>query len=114
MTTVVDDLIELKRLAPEHGDGGTDLSGLQTAEELYAWLITCARQDDQDEGHAVELFARHSGATAAEVRRIAGVLKALGYAVASDRLLQIAGRRKHDLRPLWSRARTGRHAAMIA
>jgi hypothetical protein len=95
------DLVELKRLdaaMPEHG--GTDLSGLQTAAELYAWLVTTARSDHESEGDVVELFARHSGATAPEVRDIAAVLRRLGYRDAADRLSWLAGQRRHDLRPL--------------
>lgn len=99
--SVSSDLIELKRMeavAPEHG--GMDLSGLQTAEELYAWLITCARAEGGDEGDIVELFAQFSGATAPETRAVASVLRRLGYVVASDRLRRIAGKRRHDLRAL--------------
>jgi len=95
------DLVELKRIEPampEHG--GSDLSGLQTAAELYAWLVTTARADDESESDTVELFARHSGATAPEVRDIAAVLRRLGYAVAADRLASIAGRRRLDLKPI--------------
>jgi hypothetical protein len=101
MTISAADLEELKRteaVMPEHG--GIDLSGLHTATELYAWLITTARADGEDEGDVVELFARHSGATAPELRSIAKTLNRLGYAVASDKLSQLAGKRRHSLRPL--------------
>jgi hypothetical protein len=101
MTVKAADLAELQKLEqamPEHG--GIDLSGLQTAAELYAWLITTARADHESEGDTVELFARHSGATAREVRDIAAVLRRLGYRDAADRLSWLAGQRRHDLRPL--------------
>jgi hypothetical protein len=95
------DLAELQRLeAASPQDGGTDLSASQTAIELYAWLVANARLDQADEADTVELFARFSGATAGEVRAIATTLRRLGYVVASDRLRQIAGRRKRDLAPL--------------
>jgi hypothetical protein len=94
------DLAELRRLEAAAPQSGSDLSALQTAEELYAWLITCARQDGDDEGDKAELFARFSGATAPEVRDVACTLRRLGYRSAADRLFHIAGRRKHDLRPL--------------
>jgi hypothetical protein len=95
------DLAELQRMeaaAPEYG--GSDLSMLETVEEVYGWLIANARADRGDESDTVELFARFSGATAPEVRTIAVTLKRLGYATAADRLYQIAGKRKHDLAPL--------------
>jgi hypothetical protein len=94
-------LTELLRLeATIAPDSGSDLSALESTAEVIAWLITCARQDGDDEGDTVELFARHSGATATEVRDIAATLRKLGYVVAADRLKLIAGRRRHDLRPL--------------
>jgi hypothetical protein len=92
------DLVRIEAAMPEHG--GSDLSGLQTPAELYAWLVTTARADYESEGDTVELFARHSGATAREVRDIAAVLRRLGYTEASDRLSEVAGKRKHDLRPI--------------
>jgi hypothetical protein len=95
------DLLELQRMAaassPE-SDGS--LSALETIPAVYGWLIACARQDGDDEGDAVELFCRFDGATPDEARSIAATLQALGYTVAASRLREIAGRRKHDLRPL--------------
>ena len=99
--SIRDDLAELKGLeaaAPETGND--DLSALDTIPALYGYLIANVRAEGGDEAHAVELFARYCGATASEVRAIAGLLLQLGYVVAATRLREIAGRRKHDLRPL--------------
>jgi hypothetical protein len=99
--SIKSDLAELQRMeaaAPEYG--GSDLSMLETIEELYGWLIANARADHGDEGDTVETFARFSGATAPEVRNIAATLRRLGYRTAADRLKQIAGQRRHDLAPL--------------
>jgi hypothetical protein len=94
------DLDELKRLEASTPDSGSDLSALETIPAVYAYLITCGRADHDDEGDAVELLARFSGATAPEARAIAATLRALGYVVAADRLRQITGQRRIDLRPL--------------
>ena len=96
------DLDELKRLEATTPGGGSDLSALETIAAVFGFLIANARVDGGDGADECELLARFSGMTAPEVRRIAGVLKALGYAVASQRLAEIAGRRKHGLRPLAS------------
>src|SRR5579862_5036191 len=101
MTVSARDLDELRRLEATQPDtGNTDLSALGTTAATYAWLITAARQEGDSEGDQVERLARHSGATADEVRAIAATLRRLGYAVAADRLKQIAGRRHRTLRPL--------------
>jgi hypothetical protein len=99
--TINADLLELQQMAatmPPESDGS--LAALETIPAIYAFLATCARQDGDDEGDAVELFCRFDGATAPAARSIAAVLKALGYRAAADRLFMIAGKRKHDLRPL--------------
>jgi hypothetical protein len=94
-------LTELRRLeATMSPDADSGLQALGTVEAVYGWLITLARQNGDDEGDMCELLASHSGAPPSEVRAIASVLRRLGYVVASDRLRQIAGRRRHDLRPL--------------
>lgn len=94
------DLHKLRRLEMAAPQSGSDLSALETIPAIYGWLIACARQDGDDEGDAVELFCRFDGATAPEAREIAAVLDRLGYRAAASRLREIAGRRKHDLRPL--------------
>jgi hypothetical protein len=89
----------MEATAPEHG--GTDLSMLETVEELYGWLIACARSEgNSSEADTVELFCRFSNTSAPEAREIAAVLGRLGYTEAATRLREIAGRRKHDLMPL--------------
>jgi hypothetical protein len=98
--TIRADLDELRRLEAAAPQYGPDLSALQTAEELYAWLIANARADGDDESDTVEIFARFSGATAPEVQAVAGTLLRLGYTAAAIRLREIAGRRKHELRPI--------------
>jgi hypothetical protein len=99
--TVSSDLAELERMAaassPE-SDGS--LAALTTIPSLFAYIATCARSEDRDEADDCETFARYAGLTPDEVRHCAGTLRRLGYVVASDRLFQIAGRRRRDLRPL--------------
>jgi hypothetical protein len=64
-------------------------------------LIACARSEgNSSEADTVELFCRFSNTSAPEAREIAAVLGRLGYREAADRLKQVAGRRRHDLRPL--------------
>jgi hypothetical protein len=94
------DLLELERLAAASSPESDSLAALTTIPAIYAFLITCARHDGDDEADTAELFARHSGATAAEARATAETLRRLGYGVAAKRLFQIAGRRKHGLAPL--------------
>jgi hypothetical protein len=80
----LDELRSMEAAAPEYG--GSDLSMLETIEELYGWLIANARAEGDDEGDTVETFARFSGATAPEARRVATTLMALGYTTAAERL----------------------------
>ena len=98
--TVASDLAELEKMSPLPPDGDTSLAALTTIPSLFAYMITCARSEDRDEADDCEVFARFTQLTPDEVRECAGTLKALGYVVAADRLKQIAGRRRHDLRPL--------------
>jgi hypothetical protein len=93
------DLKELKRMEAAAPESESGLEALETIPAVYAWLITCARQDGDDEGDTAELFARFDDATAPEARAIAATLRRLGYLAAADRLREIAGRRKH-LKPL--------------
>jgi hypothetical protein len=95
------DLVELARLeqaAPEHG--GADLSALQSVAEVVAYVATVSRADGGDPPDACELLVRHAQPSPAEVRRVASILKKLGYIEVSQRLAEVAGRRKHDLAPL--------------
>jgi hypothetical protein len=98
--TICADLDELRRLEAAAPKFDSNLSALQTAEKLYAWLIANARADGNDESDVVEIFSRFSDATAPEVRAIASTLLRLGYTAAATRLREIAGRRKHDLLPI--------------
>lgn len=84
--------------SPAESDGS--LAALTSVEAIYAFLITAARTEGGDEADTAELFARHSGATAPQVRATAVTLRRLGYRTAAERLYQIAGKRKHDLKPL--------------
>ena len=94
------DLEELKRMEAAAPESESGLEALETIPAVYAYLATCARQDGDDEGDAVELLARFDEATAPEARAIAATLRRLGYVVAADRLREIAGRRRHGLAPL--------------
>jgi hypothetical protein len=99
--TVASDLAELKRMAaassPE-SDGS--LAALGTIPSVFAFVAAAAKAEKRDPAHDVELLARHGEMSAPEVRGIATVLRRLGYQSAADRLAEIAGRRRIDLRPL--------------
>lgn len=94
------DLEELRRMETASRNSDSGLEALTTVPAVYGYLIACARRDGDDEADTVELLARHSGAAAPEVRDTAATLRRLGYRSAADRLFQIAGRQKHNLRPL--------------
>jgi hypothetical protein len=94
----LDELARLEQAMPEQG--GADLSALQSVAEVLAFLATTSRADGGDPADAVELLIRHAQLPPTEVRRVARVLKALGYTEVSQRLAEIAGRREHSLRPL--------------
>jgi hypothetical protein len=95
------DLDELRRLEMTASEyGGTDLSSLETLEELIAWLIADARASGDSEVDAVELLIRYSGTTAPEVRSAERVLRRLGYIAVADMMRRIAGRRLTHLKPL--------------
>jgi hypothetical protein len=100
MSVSAADLAELARLEqglPEHG---ADLTALQSVAEVFAYLATIIRSDGGDPPDACELLVRHAQLPPAEVRRVASILKKLGYTEVSQRLAEIAGRRKTSLRPL--------------
>src|SRR5690242_3927513 len=95
------DLAELQRLEvamPEYSD--SDLSALETLEEVIAWLIADARSSGDDEGDAVELFIRHAQLAPNEVRSAEQILRRLGYIPVADTMRRITGRRRHILAPL--------------
>jgi len=101
MSVSAADVAELQRLeAAMSPDADTGLQALGTVAAVYAYTITLARQNGDDEGDACEMLARHSGATPHEVRAVATTLRRLGYRPPSDRLRLIAGKRHRTLRPL--------------
>jgi hypothetical protein len=93
-----DELRLLEQSMPEQG--GTDLSALQSVAEVIAYVATVSRSDGGNPADTCEMLARHAQLPPAEVRRVARLLRALGYVEVSQRLAEIAGRRKHGLRPL--------------
>jgi hypothetical protein len=98
--SVSSDLAELEKMAPLSPNSDTSLAALPTLASLFGYMITCARAENRDEADDCETLARLAQLTPDEVRDIAATLKALGYTVASARLREIGGRRRHDLRPL--------------
>lgn len=94
------ELTRLEASLPPDRDGAEHLSAIETVDELFGFVVTDARAAGYDEADIVEMLARFSGMTAPEVRRIASVLRVLGYAIAADRLKLIAGKRHRALRPL--------------
>ena len=100
--TIASDLLELRRMeAASSPESDGSLAALETIPAIYAFLATAARSEgNSSEADTVELFARFSNTSAPEAREIAAVLARLGYTEASARLRMIAGKRKHDLRPL--------------
>jgi hypothetical protein len=97
--SVASDLAELRLLeasAPTLGD----LSDLQTEAEVFAYIAAAALADGRDPAAAVELLARFTQLSATEARAIASSLKRLGFKAPAERLSMIAGRCRHDLRPL--------------
>src|SRR5438309_4150132 len=82
------------------GDAGGDLTPLESIPEVVGYVIACARQEGRDELQDVELVVRGAEISPADLRRAEAVLRPLGYVAVADRLRQIAGRRKHTLRPL--------------
>ena len=59
-----------------------------------------AAEDASSAVDMVEMLVRSAGLDASAVRRIEATLRPLGFIELSDRLREIAGRRKYDLRPL--------------
>jgi hypothetical protein len=95
------DLAELEEFAATSPniDGG-DLQALQSVPEVLAYLATYARAQGRDEADDVEVVARFTELSPNDLRHAQAVLRPLGYTKVCDRLKQIAGRRKHELKPL--------------
>jgi hypothetical protein len=77
-----------------------DLQPLTTPEAVIGYFVAYARAEGLDEADLAELLVRGAGMSPAAVRASERTLRRLGYGLVSDRLREIAGRRKHDLRPL--------------
>src|SRR3981081_3237337 len=95
------DLEQMLAFIETAGDVDTSAqAGLETPEQVYGFIAYQPRMDGGDEADLCELLARTTGLSPDEARRIARALKPLGFTLVADRLREIAGRRKHDLRPL--------------
>ena len=101
MTVTRADMAELARLDAVVSQVD-DLSPLTDLPQLLAYLATAARQAGDDEADAAEMMVRAASVPPSTVRRSAAILQAMGYRSVAERLAQIAGRRKHALRPLGS------------
>ncbi|WMT78828.1 hypothetical protein [Bradyrhizobium sp. Ash2021] len=73
---------------------------LTSIPQVLAYLATWARAEGIAEDEVIELTARAADLGPAAARHAGAILGRLGYAKVADRLREIAGRRKHDLRPL--------------
>jgi hypothetical protein len=95
------DIAEVRRMAARAADyDASDLVELQTTEEVLGYLIATARAEGDDEADLCEIVVRAVELSPAAVRRAEGILRPLGYRQVSDRLRQIAGRRRRALAPL--------------
>jgi hypothetical protein len=87
------DIAEVRRMAAMAPDyDASDLSALQTTEEVLGYLIATARAEGDDEADLCEIVVRAVELSPADVRRTEGILRRLGYRVVANRLRQIAGR----------------------
>ncbi|SRR5258708_32586418 len=75
------------------------LSPLVSVPQVLGYMVAVARSESLDEADVVELVVRAADLGPDAVRHAAGILGKLGYRAVSDRLKQIAGRRK-NLAPL--------------
>jgi hypothetical protein len=93
------DVAELQRLATTF-QANDDLAPITSIPELIAYIATQARAQGEDEADWAELLIRAAEMQASDVRAAEIVLRPLGYHQVCTRLREIAGRRKHDLRPI--------------
>ena len=98
--SVGSDLVEMKRLEAAMDVDASALGALSTIASVFAFIATTAKAEGRDVAHDVELLARHAELSPSEARQVAASLQRLGFRAAAARLKQIAGRRRHDLRPL--------------
>jgi hypothetical protein len=99
MTVTAADMVEIARLdavVPE----SDDLAPLTDIPQILAFVATAARQAGDDEADAAEMTVRAADVPPDTVRRSAAILAAMGFHLVAERLREIAGRRKHSLRPL--------------
>ncbi|WMT78831.1 hypothetical protein [Bradyrhizobium sp. Ash2021] len=93
------DLERLRVLEEEQYPVSDELQPLASIEAVLGYLIAWARAEGIPEDDVVELAARGADLGPDAVRHAAAILGKLGYRAVSDRLKQIAGRRK-NLPPL--------------
>jgi hypothetical protein len=98
--SVRSDLTELKMMEAAMEIDASSMAALPTFAAVFAYVAASAKAGGRDPAHDVELLARHGGLSASEARRVAVSLCQLGFKAPADRLFQIAGRRRVDLRPL--------------
>jgi hypothetical protein len=80
---------QARALAATATDCG-EFAELETREEVLGYLIAVSRSEGWDEVEMVEIAARASGMSSAELRRVRDVLRRLGYAKASAMLTELA------------------------
>jgi hypothetical protein len=104
MAVSVADVAEaLKHIETAGEVDASRLAGLQNIAQVLGFLYREAKADTDDVEAAcdsVELVVRSIPLTPAEVRKAGHTLRKLAFTSLADRLKLIAGRRKHDLRPL--------------
>jgi hypothetical protein len=101
MAVSLADMAEIARLdavVPQ----SDDLAPLTDLPQILAFIATAARQAGDDEADAAEMVIRAADVPPDAVRRSAAILAAMGYSLVAERLREIAGRRKHKLKPLGS------------
>jgi hypothetical protein len=99
-TTDMTELARLETLLPPDHDGAEHMRVLETVEEVIAWVIADCRASGDSEVDAVEMLIRHAQLSASDVRDVERTLRKLGYRDVCDRLRDLAGRRRHGLKPL--------------
>jgi hypothetical protein len=94
----LDRAIELERSVPPNDDN--ELACLGSIAAVIAFVAASARAEGEDEADHAEMVVRLCEMPPDEVQKIERELRALGYTAVCDRLRQIAGKRKRDLKPL--------------
>jgi hypothetical protein len=107
MTVSAADFAERQQQIAQVGEAreinSSHLVSLQTIPQVLGFFFRETVQDGAEEDVAVdqvELLVRSIALTPDEVRRSEVVLRKLGFTSVSARLREIAGRRRHELRPL--------------